>query len=332
MAARAGPKHVEWDGIKLASRIPFEPTDRDFAFLAQLGVEHVYMWLLDHQVDLESLRTFRKRAEDFGLTLYHAGSEAVCKNAKFQLALPGRDEAIEEFATFIRNLAEVEIGLTTFTWEPAYVRTSHRRPTRGGAQARVVDIEELEKESPSHEGTYAESDLWENFEYFIERIIPVAEDAGVRLALHPNDPPVPSIGGIPCLVHNVDTHRRAFEICDSPNLGMEFCCGCWLEGGEAFGDIFAGIRHFVEQGKVFVVHFRNVESPLPHFAEAFIDDGYMDMYRLMKAFHDAGYRGPILPDHVPNMGFMVYEDDIVATAHALGYMKALLERAEAEGG
>ena len=150
----------------------------------------------------------------------------------------------------------------------------------------------------------------------------MAEEAGVRLALHPNDPPVPEIGGIPCLIHNFDTYKRAFEIADSDYLGMEFCVGCWLEGGEQFGDIFEGIRHFVEQKKVFIVHFRNVSAPLPQFVETFLDDGYMDMAKIMQAFADAGYSGSIILDHTPSMapGLGKY----VPYAYAMGYMKALL--------
>jgi mannonate dehydratase len=318
------------DGIRIATRIPAEPTDVDFQLASRLGVEYVYIWLNEDQLDVDTLTSIRTRAESHGLTLFNAASEGVCKNPKIHLALPGRDEAIEAFATFIRNLAAAGVHTTTFTWEPARVRSSESVVTRGGAIARAVNMDVLQQEPSSHEGDYSEDDIWRNFEYFIERIIPVAEEVGVRLALHPNDPPVPSIGGIPCLIHNMACHQRAFEICDSDYLGMEFCTGCWLEGGQNFGEIFEGIRHFVERGKVFIVHFRNVSSPLPHFAECFIDDGYMDMHKLMKAFHAAGYRGTIVPDHVPQMDYNVHEDDVVATAHAIGYMKALLEQAQSQ--
>jgi len=84
---------------------------------------------------------------------------------------------------------------------------------------------------------------------FIERMIPVCEEADVRLALHPNDPPTDGLGGIPCLIRNWASYDRAFAIADSPYLGMEFCVGCWLEGGESFGNVLDGIRHFHELGK-----------------------------------------------------------------------------------
>ena len=150
----------------------------------------------------------------------------------------------------------------------------------------------------------------------------------MRLALHPNDPPVPSLGGIPCLIHSFEDYKRAFEITDSPYLGMEFCVGCWLEGAEEFGDMFEAIPHFQNQGKIVIVNFRNVSSPLPHFVETFVDDGYADMYPVMKAFVEVDYQGTMILDHTPKFSRSPSRDP--ERAYAIGYMRALLERAEAE--
>ncbi len=104
-----------------------------------------------------------------------------------------------------------------------------------------------------------------------------AEEAGVRMALHPNDPPATGkLGGIPCLIHSFETYKRAFAVANSPALGMEFCTGCWLEGGPASGDLLEGIRTFHADNRILLVHFRNVTSPLPHFLETFLDNGYME--------------------------------------------------------
>jgi mannonate dehydratase len=180
----------------------------------------------------------------------------------------------------------------------------------------------------THGREYTEDEIWDNFSYFIREVIPVAEEAGVRLALHPNDPPVPSLGGIPCLIHSFEDYERAFEIADSPYLGMEFCVGCWLEGGEAFGDMFQAIRHFNSEGRIVIVNFRNVSSPLPRFTETFVDAGYMDMYPVMKAFVEVGYQGTMILDHTPKFSRSPSRDS--ERAYAIGYMRALLERAEAE--
>jgi mannonate dehydratase len=111
---------------------------------------------------------------------------------------------------------------------------------------------------------------------------------------------------------------------------MEFCVGCWLEGGEAFGNMLDAIRRFREEGRIFIVHFRNVSAPLPRFAETFLDNGYMDMYQVMRVFVETGYNGTITLDHTP-----VLADGYgrgAATAYAIGYMRALIERARAELG
>jgi mannonate dehydratase len=129
-------------------------------------------------------------------------------------------------------------------------------------------------------------------------------------------------------VHSFDSYKRAFEIAGSPALGMEFCTGCWLEGGNLFGDIEAGLRWCSEQKRICLVHFRNVSAPLPNFTETFLDNGYKDMYRLMKILVETDYDGTVTLDHTP--AFVQSAGRGSGTAYAIGYMRALLERAEAE--
>lgn len=313
--------------IKLSMYIDPIPDDDQLRFASQLGVTHVYSWLALEQTSVEYLSKLRLRVESFRLTLYNVGCMALGKSDKIHLALPGRDETIAQFKQFIRNLGEAGIYTTTFTWEPIGVWSSEPRESRG-AQARHVDLNEMQRRSFTHGRSYTEDEIWANYEYFIRQIIPVVEEAGVRLALHPNDPPATSLGGIPCLIYSFETYQRAFAIANSPNLGMEFCTGCWLEGGEQFGDMLRSIRYFVEQKRIFVVHFRNVSASLPVFTETFLDNGYMDMYKVMKLFVQTGYDGTMILDHTPKFagGYTLG----CGTAYATGYMRALIERAEAE--
>ena len=314
--------------IKLSMSIPSEPSKEQLLFAKQLGLNYVYTWVKDDQQDYDFLLDLRRKVEDAGLTLYNVGNFGVGKSDKIQLALPDRDEKIEEFKTFVQNLGKAGIHVTTFTWEPSGVWSSDLGETRF-ATARRVDFDELRKRPLTHGREYTEEELWGNFEYFIERILPVAEEADVRLALHPNDPPVPSLGGIPCLIRSFENYKRAFALGNnSPYLGMEFCTGCWLEGGKSFGNILEAICYFHEQRKIFIVHFRNVSSPLPQFVETFLDNGYMDMYEVMKTFCEVGYDGTMILDHSPQFapGFA----QGAGTAYAIGYMRALIERAEAE--
>lgn len=315
--------------VRFSLRIDPEPSKEQLLFASQLGVPCVYTWVRDDQRDYEFLARLRDQVEAAGLTLYNVGNITVGKSDKIHLALPGRDQVIADFQTFVRNLGRAGIGVTTFTWEPTGVWSTGRGQTRG-ADARYVDLDEMRRRRLTHGREYSEEEIWENYRYFVGEMLPVAEEAGVRLALHPNDPPTPALGGIPCLIHSFDCYKRAFEIGNSPALGMEFCTGCWLEGGQAFGDILEGIRYFGERGKILIVHFRNVSSPLPRFVETFLDNGYADMYPIMKALVEIGYEGTVTLDHTPVLarGYGVG----AASAYAIGYMRALLERAEAELG
>ena len=313
--------------IKLSMAISPESNEDQLLFARQLGMDCVYTWVGNNQCDYDFLLNLRQKVEDADLCLYNVGNMGVGKSDKIHLALPGRDEKIEEFKTFIRNLARAGIHTTTFTWEPSNVWSSGTGKTRD-ASARLVDLDEMRKRPFTHGREYTEEEIWNNYKYFIEHIIPVAEEANVRLALHPNDPPTSSLGGIPCLIQSFESYKKAFEIADSPNLGMEFCVGCWLEGGEAFGDMLEAIRYFHEQRKIFIVHFRNVSSPLPHFVETFLDNGYMDMYKVMRTFCEAGYDGTMIFDHTPQFASGFAQG--AGTAYAIGYMRALIERAEDE--
>ena len=132
---------------------------------------------------------------------------------------------------------------------------------------------------------------------------PVAEEAGVRIGIHPDDPPAPSLAGVPHLFSSLADYKRAIAIADSPNIGVCLCCGTWLEGGPRMGaDPVEVIKYFAPQKKLFKIHFRNVTAPLPHFTETLMDDGYYNMYRIMEALVDVDFDGLVIPDHVPELG------------------------------
>lgn len=198
--------------------------------------------------------------------------------------------------------------------------TSHR--VRGGAATTAFDGEAAADAPHTHARSYTEDELWDNYEYFLSEVLPVAEEAGVTLALHPNDPPVESLGGIPFLFRNFESVKRAVELVPSANHGVEFCLGTWSEMG---ADPFRAIEFFGERDEIVYVHFRDVNGTVPSFHETFIDDedSNYDPEKLMAALVDVGFSGMILPDHVPTM-----ENDTDwnhrGRAYTIGLLKGLL--------
>src|SRR3954453_23791095 len=147
------------------------------------------------------------------------------------------------------------------------------------------------------------------------------------IGIHPDDPPIPRLGGVPRIFSTFESYKKALAIADSPNVGVCLCAGCWLDGGARMGAIVVeAIRYFGGQDKLFKVHFRNVDHPLPHFVETFVDDGYMDMYKVMRELRAVGFNGVAIADHIPTM----VGGPRVSTAYTIGYMKALLRRANEE--
>lgn len=297
-------------GIKLCAQIEADVTDDFLTFLEQISIEYVYAWFNESQYNYDYLSRLRERVERYGIILFNVGAVHVAKSRSIILGKPDRDKDIEMFNNCLRMLSRVGIHTTTFTWEPDGVWASDwDYITRGGALTRKCDMRVLEgcgicinvrytqvpidreqfyKDGLTHGCIYTRDEIWDNYTYSIRRVVPVAEEYGVRLALHPNDPPVDSIAGVACLIRSFDDFKRAFEIGGSEFLGMEFCCGCWLEAANTFGDVFAAIDYFVKQNKVFLVHFRNVDTVLP---SCLISDetAIRDALRLMEGGADLVY-------------------------------------------
>ena len=329
--------HIEIaPGLKVAAQMSPEPSDEEMAFVRQMGVEYAVTWIDSAKATPKYYRSRREHFARGGIQLYGLGNSSVHNVDAITLNLPNRDEKVEEYKAHIRNLGQADIPYTTYAHMANSVWSTPPEQTRGGSRARAFDMARLAEasgggftgEGLTHDREYTEEELWDNFASFAQEIAPIAEEAGVRIGIHPDDPPGVPLGGVPRpIFSSFDGYKRALEIADSPNVGMCLCIGCWLEGGEAMGrDVVETIRYFGGQGKIFKVHYRNVDQPLPHFVETFVDDGYFDMYQAMKALAEVGYDGTLIPDHIPQMG----DDGRLGTAYTLAYMRALQKRAEEE--
>ncbi len=324
-------------GLKIAFQAPPEPTDDDIAFIQRLGVRHVVVWTDAAHASADYYAGRKALYARHGIEVYGLGNRDVHNQDAIVLGLPNRDEKIEEYKQHLCNLGQADIPYTTYAHMANGIWSTEPETTRGNARARAFDLVKAQKghwagveyQMPlTHGRRYSEDEIWANYEYFIRQVAPVAEQAGVRIGIHPDDPPVAELGGVPrCIFSSFQGYQRALEIADSPNVGMCLCVGCWLEGGEGMGvDVLETIRYFGRQGKLFKVHLRNVDRPLPHFVETFLDNGYFDMYQVVQTLREVNFDGVMIPDHIPQMD----TNPRVGSAFSIGYMQALLERVNAQ--
>jgi len=255
---------------------------------------------------------------------------------------PKRDELIEDLISQIRDMARAGVPAYGYNWMPLGWVRSDPKEIRGGASGTAFDIrsENLElagKNSIKIEHTdsfpindvshLTKESMWQNLEYWIKAVTPVAEEEGIRLGIHPDDPPVDDLGGVPRIMTDFAAFKRLIEIYPSDHNAIEFCQGTFSEMDE---DIYEMIEYFASRNKVLYVHFRNVSGPTPDkFHEEFINTGYVDMVKAMKTYKDAGYTGCFMDDHCPD----IYNDEEFpgnlggyrSRIFAQGYIQALLD-------
>ena len=194
--------------------------------------------------------------------------------------------------------------------------------------ATTYDHEEMQRGPLTEHGEVGEDLLWKALEYFLKAVVPVAEEAGVKLAMHPDDPPRSPVRGIGRIMTSPENFQRMLDLVDSPANGLTFCQGCFTEMNI---DVPKWIRHFAGTGKMHFAHYRNINKggSADHFSETFHDEeGEADMYEAMKAYIESGFSGPMRPDHAPTMEGEGNDHPgyaLQGRLMAVGYMKGLME-------
>ncbi len=352
-------------GMRVAIGQFNELTQEKLVFARQLGVSGVQMNtpLLPgaRRWEYEDLLRLRLLCEEHGLRFEAIENVPIAFYDRAMLGLPGRDEQIEDYRATIRNLGRAGIPILGYHFMPNSVwRTSRTTPGRGGAEVTSFDLALVER-TPAGVGQRAfvgnrdrqidgmfqqagslaaeeviatEEQMWANYEYFMRAALPVAREAGVKLALHPDDPPVPMLGGIARLFRNVEGFKRAEAIAEASEggeaWGLDLCLGCCSEMPGGAENVRAMIEHFGPGGRIFYVHFRDVQGTVPTFQECFIGEGNYNAAQTMLLLKRSGFTGFLLDDHVPQ----VIDDTRWAhrgRAHAIGYMQGLLDMIAAVG-
>ncbi len=321
-------------------------TQENMIFLRQMGVEYVDVGPQDDlgleangYWDAGKLIDFRKHVESFGLKL--AAMHLPLSSAGIErqvwpnilMGTPDRDRDIQAVCKTIEAAAKA--GVTTLLYNLAIlpvVRTKYRTPGRGGVTYSHFDYEELKNDPPLPYAPVTAQMFWERIEYFIERVIPVADKVGVRMGCHQHDPGMPAgLGyrGIDRVLGSIEGVKRFISLSDSPYHGLNFCQGTISEMCTSPEQVYDAIRYFGSRKRIFWVHFRNIVGGFLKFDEVFPDEGTIDMAKALRTYRSVGYDGVLVPDHVPHSDIDSREQ-LRAHAFCTGYIKALIQAVESE--
>ncbi len=299
-------------------------TDEHLHLAAQVGATDVVRRY--RGVDLDELAGRQDYVKTFGLRI--SVVEGYLPMDRIKLGKPEREEEIEDMQALIRNMGKVGIEVLCYNFMAGsdWSRTAFDIPERGGALVSGFDAERADQLAIDDVGPITEEELWANLEYFLKAVVPVAEQANVKLALHPDDPPISPLRGVPRIITSVEACERAFALVPSRVNGLCFCQGCFLEMGL---DLFETIRRLAEH--IHYVHFRDIRGTVRKFVETFHDNGPTDMFRAMQTYKEIGFDGPMRPDHVPQLlgeerGLAGYT--MLGRLWAVGYMRGLIDAVE----
>jgi mannonate dehydratase len=338
-------------GIRIAVGQFNELTDEKLRFAAQIGVKGVQLntpkLAGDVRWEEKDLRALVMKAAEYDLTIESIENVPTHFYHKALLGLPGRDEQIENYRTTLRNVGRAGIPILGFHFMPNSVwRTERFAPGRGGAGCTKFDMAEVESKATvaemrsflptslgrqetmpvfgKGETVVTEEQMFNHYTYFIKAVLPVAEEAGVRMALHPDDPPVPVLGGVARIFREPAGFKRAWELNPtSPAWGLNLCLGCCSEMPGGAANVREMIEFFGPKRRIFYAHFRDVQGTVPNFQECFIGEGNFDPAEVLMLLKKSGFTGFLLDDHVPHMDGDT-DWNHRGRAHAIGYMQGLL--------
>ena len=302
---------------------------KQFEYARQLGVKYAVGRLPDGKMEeyaksYDLLAEIKGEYEKRGFDLKVI--EPAPPNQKIKLGLDGKDEEIENMITLIKNMGELGIEVLCFNFMAhfGWTRTRSDVEERGGAKVTGYYHNDIDQNAYTEVGEVTRESLWENLGYLLKAIVPAAEKAGVKLALHPDDPPVPEIRHVGRILTSADAMERAINIVPSKNMGITLCQGTFTAMGENIPNV---IDRFKD--KAFFVHFRDISAKNPYeFHETFHDNGVNDMAECIRKYAKNGFDGYIRVDHVPTM--FGEENDLpgyesMGRLYAIGYLRGLIE-------
>lgn len=306
------------------------PTEPQAALVRQMGVRYAIAKLAPDLTgdaapdDFLALQKAKKRFAEAGFELVGLEGDQF-DMSRIKVGLDGRDGDLERYGRMLENMGRLGINLLCYNFMAGigWYRTHSETPERGGALVSSFDAEYARTLPLTEFGEVSENQIWTNYDYFIQRVLPIAERAGVQMALHPDDPPVSPLRGIGRIFTTARGVRRALALSDSPAHGLTFCQGTYTTMGE---DVPALIQEWKD--RIRFVHIRDVAGTRDHFHETFHDNGPTDMAAMLRCYRDIGFTGPLRSDHVPTMAG---EDNthfgygMLGNLFGIGYIKGILD-------
>lgn len=311
----------------------FRPDDyRKLKLASQIGITHAIIDVKHALKDVprdrygEILRKIKTEFHNAGMRFAGVESHPV-PSEKIKLGLPGRDEEIENYLAAIRALAHLGVTMVCYNWMAGlgWYRTRSDVKGRGGALISEFDKEVAERQGLTEWGHVSEQTIWDNLDYFFRAVIPVAEELGIRMALHPDDPPLSPLRGIGRILTSASSFRRVLKMFPSSVNGITFCQANFKLMGE---DIARLVKEWTANKKIFFVHLRDVEGTREHFRETFHDNGPTDLARMLRLYYECGFKGPMRPDHAPTLEGELNDQPGYAMGgkvFAIGYMKGAMD-------
>jgi mannonate dehydratase len=307
--------------------------DEKWVLCCQMGIDYAIAKLapeLTGEASIDDYATFaRSKAifEENGFQLIGLEGDQFDMH-RIKLGLQGREYDIEKYCKMLENMGKLGINLLCYNFmATGWYRTHTNLPERSGAVVSGFSYETAQQEPVSKYGKFSHTQIWDNYQWFIEQVMPVAEANHVKMALHPDDPPVSQVHGIARILTSADAIRKALSFSNSPSHGLTFCQGTYVTMGE-------DIEHLITEWKqrINFVHIRDVVGTPENFRETFHDNGPTDMFKMMLAYHKIGFNGAIRSDHVPTMAgesntHFGYE--MKGNLFGIGYIKGLMDASQA---
>lgn len=304
--------------------------DEKWKLCKQMGIDHAIAKLapdLTGNPSIDNYESFARSKsifEEQGFQLYGLEGDQFDMH-RIKLGLTGREADIEKYQKMLENMGRLRVPLLCYNFmATGWYRTNKNIQERGGALVSSFNYETSKKEPISQWGEFSENQIWDNYQWFLEQVMPVAEANSVKMALHPDDPPISPVNGIARILTSAKAMDRALSLSNSPSHGLTFCQGTFTTMNENVEEMIC--KHG-KNGKIFFVHIRDVRGTQEDFRETFHDNGPTDMFKMMQTYKGVGFNGPLRSDHVPTMAGESNEHsgyEMKGNLFGIGYIKGLM--------